>query len=64
MNDIRTFARFVLLGLILIGSGYTIAALSAPSLPSPAPVQATRLVCVTPEIASNPDALCALLVRR
>lgn len=64
MNDFRTFARFIALGLVLIGIGFDVAALSAPRLaPTPTP-SASRLVCVTGEDASNPNALCALLVRR
>lgn len=54
----RTFAHFMLLGLVLIG--YGIAALSA-LVSAPSPVQSSRLECVT---GNDPIALCALLVRR
>lgn len=56
----RTFAHFVLLGFVLIGLGYGIAAVSA-LVSAPSPVQSSRLECVT---GNDPIALCALLVRR
>lgn len=41
--DVRVFARFILLGLILIGLGYDIAALTVPAFaPPPTPTLIRR----------------------